>query len=347
MEKVEYNKLSKKLRQELEWDKPLKPDESVTFELIGKGQVVQKLARLGGNKYESHQTHRASVWIPPTDIIYDPWKNNLSLDDPNYSKGETEEFGCGGNVDIGVPTTWNSARSEWQFETIEFTKGSKGVITISGREPHKRGQVNYLRASNFNRSNRSSNPPRGTGHLFEEIKVQARAKDRIKFEKEKNMAVNHILSMSDADAAMSCKVLNLPIKGSLEENLDQLMNFIITAKGLKQFLGQSNDTRTPVLYVIKKAVDLEMIKYDDTSRIWSYADNKRYLAQVTPGSDPYQHLLDYFFNTKQGEVHREFLETQIAKLDTDDKAADAKKKVDKITKPGKQEKTDEAPVATQ
>lgn len=329
MERIEYNKISAKLKDELGWDKPLKPNERVQFELLSKGKVSKQLSALGSHKYENVQDYRASVRIPPTDTIYDPYKDN----------GEGRE--PGGNVEIAGPHTWNSRDQIWEFENIEFTKGNKGTITVSGTEPHRRPIINYLRACNYTRSNRNAIPPRGTGFVFEEIRIADKAREMMRFEKEKSMAVNHILAMATPEAAMACQLLNFAIKESLEENQAQLISMVQNASGLKKYLGQSNDARSPVMYTIKRAVELEFISYEDISRVWSYKDSKKQLAQVTPGSDPYEHLLDYLFNTKIGETHRDFLETQIAKVDATDKAADAKKAVEKITK-GK--KADEVPV---
>lgn len=303
--RVEYNNLSKELKEEFEWHKPLQPDEKVTFVALG-GRSTGKRTYPSG-RTEPVPIYKASVRVPSTDVIFDPFKDNGLGMQP------------GGNVDIGVPTMWDSQANRWLFEELEFTKGNKNTMTISGREPHKRFIIDYLRTSNYNRSNPKAIPPAGVGFLFEEVKTFARAKDVIKNEKEKASAKKIIFDMTNAEVSAQMVTLNLASKATTEENQLELLQYIDNPVNLKKFLGQASDTRTPVRFVIQKAVDLELIAYEPVSKQWSYSGTQgnKNICQCTPGADPYEHLMTYFFHNKHGEAHKDHLEAIINKMEAD------------------------------
>lgn len=348
MERVEYNRLSRELREEFEWDTPMAQNDSVTFVALGAKSMAQR--KLLSGKYEPVPIHKASLLIPAADIIYDEFKDNGKDRDGNAMP-------LGGNVDIGVPVMWNSEKLSYLFDVIEFTKGNKNVITISGKEPHKRHIINYLRACNYNRSNERAIPHAGVGFLFEEVKTFARAKDRMRNEREQSQAKALIIGMTQAELAMQMSVMNIALQRTTEENQIALIDFIASPANLKKFLGQAVDNRTPVRHVIQQSVDLEFITYEPIAKIWSYTQNKKIICQCTPGADPYEHLMTYFFTNKHGSAHLEALESKIAK-DAADKALEysVKKtnsipedpkpvteiKIEKITK---SKKADEVPVA--
>jgi len=308
-QRQEYNKISKRLRKELEWDKELKPNETVTFRNLGNPKHTKDIQ---GNPVP---ILRASVNIPPRDTIYDPWRNNLHPDDENYHKGETEEFNCGGNVEIGVPKDWDSKNNTWTFEQIEFTKIGDNKLTFSGREPHKRHIINYLRATNYNRSNPHSIPPGGTGHIFEEVKDHEIAAKKMNIEKEMHRAKGIIFDMSASELATQLGVLKRAVKPNKTENEAQLIEFISAPTGnyanLKKFLGGAVDTRTPIIHSINKAVELDIISYEEISHQWFFSETRKQIKQVTPGADPYEDLMRFFFENTHGRVQLSYIDKKI------------------------------------
>lgn len=303
VEKQEYNKISDQLKKELGWDKTLKPNESVTFRNIGNPKHTKDIK---GNKVE---ILRASVNIPPTDTIYDPWKDN----GPGSEKG--------GNIEIGVPVSWDSKNNKWNFEHIEFTKIGNNQLTFSGRDPHKKFIVDYLRATNYNRSNPHSIPPGGSGYVFEEVKSQEIAVKRINLEKESHTARTIIFEMSASELSTQLSILKMPIKASKEENQTQLLDFVGNPNNnhvnLKKFLGGAVDTRTPIMHSINKAYELEIIGYEENSRVWFFTETKKHIKQVTPGVDPYDDLMNFFFINTHGKVELEYIDKKIEKHGVD------------------------------
>jgi len=298
-QRPEYNKISDELKKELGWDKTLKPNESVTFRNLGNPKHTRDTQ---GNKVE---IFRASVNIPPTDIIYDPYKDNGPGMEP------------GGNVEIGVPKSWDSKNNQWTFEQIEFTKIGDNKLTFSGREPHKKYIIDYLRACNYNRTNPHSTPPGGSGHIFEEVKDQEIASKRVNIEKELHNAKGIIFGMSAPELATQLSVLKKPVKATKQENEIQLIDFITDNKNnyanLKKFLGGAVDTRTPIIHSINKAVELEIIAYEENSHVWNFPLTRKIIKQVPPGADPYDDLMKYFFESTIGRGQLAYVDNMIEK----------------------------------
>lgn len=299
MTKVIYNNLSKKFKEAVGWDEPLRADGVVEFEWLH----IQK-TKQNGVELPSYGLKR----IPNVDSVFDEWaEGGPRMVQIAFIEAET-----------------GNEKEPYRFGEIHFKKTDRCTITITGREPKKFGLLNYLRACNFNSSNPLANPSSSLGFLFKEMEPVKTAKQKIKEDQAINSVKNYIYDMNEAKTISMLQALQQPIHSSFEENQLALIEFVNTKQGRDKFNRLSTDVRMPIAALIGKATELDKIRYEDTQKMWVYVPTKRMIIQVPPQTDGTAHLIEYFHNNEHGKAFKEFLESEIAFKNTEEALEDAK-----------------------
>jgi DNA-directed RNA polymerase beta subunit len=290
--KVIYNELSQEFKEKVGWDKPLRAEEKVEFQWLNIPVVKQN-----GDMLPIYGTKR----IPSVDSVFDPWAKD--------EKGKVVPR----MVQIAyIKRETGNEKDPYEFEEIEFKKADKCVITINGREPKKLPLLNYLRACNFNESNPIANKSESAGFLFKEMEPAKTAKQKIKEINEITSTNSYIAEMSESKLTSMLSALQQQILPTFEENQLALLEYVKAKQGRDKFNRLSTDVRMPIAALIGKAKELEKIRYEEVSKIWSYVPTGKLIIQVPPQTDATAHLVEYFHNNEHGKAFKEFLETEIS-----------------------------------
>jgi hypothetical protein len=301
MSKVTYNNLSERLKKEIGWGKPLGRDEVVEFQLVHIPLLKQNGELL---------PYYSNTRLPNVDAIYDP-----------YAEGGPQMV----QIAYVVNETANTEKEPTKgLGEIVFDKVNKCVITISGREPNKIGLLNFLRASNYNQTNAQATPS-SYGFIFRELEPVKNAKQKLKERLERNQCESYIDGMKEAELVSMLKALKQRTYSSLDENKLALVDFVQTKANRDKFNSLSKDARMPVAALITKAVELELIKYNEEPMTWNYTSSGNMITQVPPQTDYNEHLIEYFHNNTTGKSVAAFLEKEIAVI----YAAEDKKEAEK------------------
>lgn len=289
MAKIIYNQLSDEFKKRVKWDVPPGRDEVIEFQVIEIPIVKQN-----GEMLPVYGNRR----IPNVDSVYDPGANN----------------GKGGMVQIAyVLRETGNENKPYDLGEIEFLRTNKGVITITGREPAKYGLLYFLRACNYN----ESNPLAGTtssGYIFRELEPTKTAEQKLKDRRQVNECMNLIDEMKESEIVSILAALKEQVKPSFIENQSTLVEFIQDKSKREKFLALSKDARTPVAALISKAEALEIIRFEKDPKMWIYVKTKLSITQVTPQTEKYEHLINYFHNDKKGRIFKDFLEKEVESI---------------------------------
>jgi hypothetical protein len=300
MARVIYNDLSEKLKKQLKWDEPLKDHEVVQFQWLNIPVIKQS-----GQMLPFYSLKR----LPNVDHIYDPWAE-------------------GGPKMVAIAYVVNEianteAKPKEGLGEVEFSKGEKCVITISGRDIKKRPLLNYLRAHSANASNPHANPG-SQGFLFKELEPAKTAEQKLKERKELTMCENYIYDLKDTQVVSFLSALKQRTYPTPEENMSALIEYVQVKSQRDKFNALSTDARTPVAALIAKAKDKDLIRYESDPKTWIYVETKKVITQVPPHTDPEEHIVGYFHNNINGKAMKEFLEKEIEAMEAERAKVNAK-----------------------
>ena len=315
-DKPVYNQLSQKYKEEIGWNTLPPRGSKVTFRVLGGSKTVRR--RLTDGSTEPAESYKAGVFIPNTDWVYDPYAE-------------------GGPKLVQIAAVRGDNPANYQFEQLHFNRQSKLQVTIADNEPHKMHILNYLRASNFNRSNPHARPHPSTGFIFEEVKTQLIDRNYNLSKKELAQATLQITDMSDVEVIAQIKTLKLPMQETADANRSTLLKYIEAPENLKRFFGTSVDVRIPMKETIEKALKEEIIVFKDDSKAWHFFDTQKHMTSVTPGVDKYDHLIDFFTMNQHGATQYEFIKERLANIESKRRANDLSIELEKMSK--KKEKT--------
>jgi len=295
---IEYNKLTASTEKSLRRN-DFDGGSIVTFKILKKPTITRDMK---GNEVV---VYPRSVRVPNTDVIFDPNK-----------KGSDKR------VNLGYIESIDRNTGNPRFGEIEFLGAKMGAITLSTRRPSDVELINYLRSSNYNKSNPLAEQPEG-GFKFEELKPVLTAKQKLKAKKQRAEAENMILNMTKAQSVTYLKSLKQKTYGSVEENIMALTDYIQTPENLARFFSLSTDTKLPVAELVSDAKRHNIVRYDNATDSWNYVNTGKVITQVAPGQDETEHFVEYLFSDSRGQKVREYLEAELNKNKADDELANA------------------------
>ncbi len=200
-------------------------------------------------------------------------------------------------------------------EDILFLHAEGAQIVVTGKEPHRRPLLWYLRMSNYNRSNPYAIA--GKEPIFEEVSYDA---INIKeFEKESEIAslITFIKGQSTADLTQITKQLSVSAGDADTSKQMALVAYIKNDANRERFKSLTINGAESLKELVKQAEKLDLIKLDSTTRIWSMIENGNVMGdilQVQIGSDSYDALVKYFVTDPKGKQHKTFYENRVASV---------------------------------
>lgn len=255
--------------------KDLERDEKVIFKLVQKPMIAHDT---GGQKKEIYP---ASKYVPSTENIWD-------------GKDMHE---------ISIP------------EDILFLHAEGAQIVITGKEPHKRPLLWYLRMSNYN----GSNPYAIAGKeiIFEEVSYDAI--NIREFEKESEIAslITFIKNQNTSDLTQIAKQLSVSTGDTDTSKQMALVAYIKNDANRERFKNLTINGSESLKELIKKAESLDLLVFDQDTKIWSKIEGATKMGdilQVQIGSDYYDALVRYFVTDPKGKKLRTFYESKIASV---------------------------------
>jgi len=217
----------------------------------------------------------SAVNVPGKDRVYDSTKDEY-VDIANI-----KSVGVGGKM---------KCHSVW------FQKEYNGVLVLDGSRRDDAEIYEYLELCNYNASNK--NRSQDVKAIFERVNPTAQAEEKRKTRSTRRQALNVAADMNAADVRDFAATMGWDDKQDLVVLRDLIEDY--ADNNPTEFIKKSKNKQNSLSALINRAKKAGVLKFDNRSNGWKWADSNEVICTVARGTDKVEGLVVHITESTNG-----------------------------------------------